>query len=128
MVMKARRIRIVELLDAPLEISLLLSSILAQKNLLQMGFSNRGVWSQMAAKDPFSNSNYVLLQVLGMWALVHAPWRLHGLCLEPCSHYAAAWPLLGAMQSPCSRMVAACPSQESCVGCMVAAWPNQEVV
>ena len=57
--MKTRKIRAVELLDAPLEMSLLLLSIRAQKNLLLMGFGNGGVWSRVVAKDPFSNCNFV---------------------------------------------------------------------
>ena len=59
--MKARRICAVELLDAFLEISLLLLSIVAQKNLLPMGLSNGGVWSRTVAKNLFSNPNFVFL-------------------------------------------------------------------
>ena len=59
--MKARLIRAVELLDVSVEISLPLHSIRAQKNILPMGFCHGGVWSQMASKDPFSNSNYIIL-------------------------------------------------------------------
>ena len=59
--MKASRIHAVELLDAPLEVSLLFTSILAQKNLFLVGCSDRGVWSRMVVKDPFSNPNFALL-------------------------------------------------------------------
>ena len=59
--MKTRQIRTVKLLDAPIETSLLLPSVLAQKDLLLMGFGNRDVWSRMATKDTFSNPNFIFL-------------------------------------------------------------------
>ena len=97
-------------------VSLLLPLILARKNLLPTEFSNGGVWSRMAGKDPFYNSNVILLWFSGMRALVRAHEGRMGReknkersLEELCRRRTGAWGPHRPMDGACGRMVAACP-------------------